>query len=138
MMAGGVSISVPSNWVPLTGWDNTGKVLLALGRLTVRFVGTPASVDIKQSPYTNEPWTRATAESWQLDFIKFLNADSKTAHATAMSEGSAKYPAICTESRMDAKTEALHCAIVGTALQFDFIGGPGARPEAEQILASLH
>jgi len=129
-------MSVPSNWVSVdASGDKTGKVLLALGRRTTPIVGIPASVDIKVSPFAEKPWTLKSAAEWQQNFIA-ANANDPGSKVLAATVSATK-PMVCVKTTIDAKTKGLHCTIIGTVLQFDFMGGDNAWPEAEQIMHSL-
>jgi hypothetical protein len=137
MHAGAMLVTVPPHWVQVYGNASTGKARLGLSKVTTRFIGTPATVDLKESPYIEGPWTAEAAKRWQDDFVKLINSQDNGESAIPLQEGKAPYLGTCVRSSGRSGKMKLHCVIVGTPMQFDFAGGEDSFNEATGILDSL-
>jgi hypothetical protein len=132
----GVTMDVPVLWTPVKDPSGGAGVVAALRREWARS-GTVDVTDRAIVNPTGGPWTEQTAER-QREFINAIQQkDQRFSNTRFMELPAGRFHAICGEANFSGN-QALTCYVVGTRLQFSYLGSSTREADAEKMLASLH
>jgi hypothetical protein len=136
VQADGHTIAVPVFWTPVKSpGDN---ILVGLRHEWEPFVraGTVTLMDRSKLDRTDGPWTMTGARRQQVDLVAFQAKDGRFSNPQLMDLNAGKYTGVCEEATTG-KNQALICYIVGTPLQFTYLGSRSGEADARRMLASL-
>jgi hypothetical protein len=136
--AGGLTMQVPSNWTPMKSSGN--YVPVSLRREWAPFMpsGFVSVMDQSEFETKHGPWTMEAALKSQANLVALRGKVANYSNTTSFDLKAGDQTAVCVESTLDGRSHSLACPIVGTLLQFSFIGSRFAEPDAERMLASLN
>jgi hypothetical protein len=129
----GFTIHIPVLWTPV---KNPGQgVALAFRREWARS-GSVAILDRRGVDPKNTPWTMDTAakERAIVSTLQGRNPDFKDARNFNLTDG--RFTSECQEATVKGDS-ALVCFVVGTPLEFSYLGSPSYEPVARDMIASL-
>jgi hypothetical protein len=132
----GLTMDVPVLWTPVKNPGGGAGVVAALRREWARS-GTVDVTDRAVVNPTGGPWTEQTAER-QREFINAIQQkDPRFSNTRFMDLPAGQFGAICGEADFSGN-QALTCYVVGTRLQFSYLGSSSREADAKEMLASLH
>jgi hypothetical protein len=132
----GLTMDVPVLWTPVKNPTGGAGVVAALRREWARS-GTVDVADRAAVNPTGGPWTEQTAER-QREFINAIQQkDPRFSNTRFMDLPAGRFHAVCGEADFSGN-QALTCYVVGTQLQFSYLGSSSGEADAKKILASLH
>ena len=134
VQAAGLTMRVPILWTPVK--NQGGGMLVALRREWVRS-GTVDIMDRTANGAKNGPWTMEAARREQVSVVVLQAKDRRFSNPKVMDLAAGRFTAVCEEASFDAD-QALTCYIVGTPLQFSYLGNRSYEPDARKMLASLN
>ena len=135
--AGGLTMQVPSNWTPMKSSGN--YVPVSLRREWAPFMpsGFVSVMDQSEFETKHGPWTMDTVRRMQTGIVAARSKVTAFSNTSTFDLKAGDRSAVCIESTLMA-SRTLNCFIVGTPLQFSFMGSRFAEPSAERMLASLN
>jgi hypothetical protein len=129
----GFTIHLPVLWAPV---KNPGQgVALAFRREWARS-GSVAVLDRRGVDPKNTPWTMDAAgkERAIVNTLQGRNPDFKDARDFNLMDG--RFTSVCQEATVKGEN-ALVCFVVGTPLEFSYLGSPSYEPVAREMIATL-
>ena len=135
--AGGLTMQVPSTWTPMKTPGT--KIPVVLHREWFPFLseGNVTVIDYPVIPRKSGLWTMEVARKTQSDLVYLRSKVTAFSNTSTFDLKAGDRTAVCIESTLRA-SHTLNCFIVGTPLQFSFMGSRFAEPSAERMLASLN
>lgn len=135
--ADGLTMQVPAWWTPVTDSDKQAEkgILVALRREWA-FSGTVTVMDRKTVDPENKPWSMNGARRQQVDIVAVQKHDGHFSDPQFLDLKAGEHRAACEEARTAGK-QALICYVVGTPLEFTYLGSARYEGAARGILASL-
>ena len=140
----GVTVPVPFGWVMST----TRSQMYADAYVNIRRVPIPflpirpwITVMISRGLRTGEPYTMDSARRAQAKFFNFYGNTAFYSNQRTFGLSAGKFPSLCAGATMHVQTgnsQMLSCFVVGTPLQFNFMGSQSVDYAAERMLASLN
>ena len=134
---GAVTMQVPVLWTPVKNPD--GRMLVALRR---EWSGS-GTVDVMDRTNFGDrfgekkgPWTLESAHQAQVTLVPLQAKDGRFSDPKVFDLPAGRFTAVCEEATFG-RGKALTCYIVGTPLQFSYLGSSGHEVEARKMLASL-
>ena len=137
--SGGLTMQVPSNWTPMKSTGN--YVPVSLRREWAPFLPSGSVMLMDQSVFDSKDgrtWTMEAARKAQASLVALRGKVANYSNTTSFDLKAGDRTAVCVESTLDGRSHSLACPIVGTPLQFSFLGSRFAEPDAERMLASLN
>jgi hypothetical protein len=133
--ADGHTMSVPVFWEPV---KNPGSaVAVAYQHEWSRLVGQASVAITDRGADSAAPWTADEARK-QLAFLGVLQSRNKDYTDPRFFDLSGnKFSSVCQETTVKGN-EAMLCFVVGTPLQFSYLGSKTYEPAARKMLASLN
>jgi hypothetical protein len=135
--AGGLTMQVPSTWTPMETSGNNFPVSLHREWFPFLPLGNVSVMDHSAFPRSSGPWTMETARKMQAGIVAARNQIADYSNMSTFDLKAGDRTAVCIESTLSG-SRILDCTIVGTPLQFSFIGSRFSEPSAERMLASLN
>jgi hypothetical protein len=136
--AGGLTMQVPSTWTPMKNIGNEFPVVLRREWTPFLPSGTITVLDRTESQTKNWSWTMEDTRKAMTHLYTSMSKDSHISNARGFDLKAGSRTAVCVEATINGSYHSLICTIVGTPLQFDFMGSRFAEPSAERMLASLN
>ena len=128
------TLDVPTFWTETT--PPRKEMLVAFRREWAR----SGSIDVVDRARVNPAlgtWTGEAAERARAFIVAVEQKDSRFAGQRFFETKAGRFPAICTESTLGADN-AFTCYVIGTRLQFSYLGSRRYENSALQMLGSLH
>ncbi len=132
-----VTMQVPVLWTPVKNPD--GRMLVALRR---EWAGS-GTVDVMDRTNFGDrfggkkgPWTLESAHQAQVTLVPLQAKDGRFSDPKVFDLPAGRFTAVCEEATFGGG-RALTCYIVGTPLQFSYLGSSAHEVEARKMLASL-
>jgi hypothetical protein len=133
--ADGHSMPVPAFWKPVKNPDN--GVAVAYQHEWSRLVGQASVAMAERGADSTSPWTTDAARK-QLAYLGLLQSRNKDYSDPRYFDLSGnKFLSVCQETTVKGN-EAMLCFVVGTRLQFSYLGSQRYEPVARKMLTSLH
>jgi hypothetical protein len=136
--AGGLTMQVPSTWTPMKISGNYFPV--SLRREWAPFLPSGSVMLMDQSVFDSKggrTWTMEAARKAQTDLVALRGKVTNFSNTSTFDLKAGDRTAVCIESTLSS-SRILDCSIMGTPLQFEFMGSRFAEPSAERMLASLN
>ena len=129
----GHTMKVPLFWTQV---KNPGEgMLVALRREWARS-GSVNVMDRTVFGKKQEPWAMNEARHEQAGLVALQAKDGRFSNPRFLDLNAGRFTAACEEASVEGN-EALTCYIVGTPLQFSYLGSRRYEPSARKMLASL-
>ena len=133
VQAAGYTMRVPMWWTPV---KNPGSgMLVALRREWARS-GTVDVMDRTAFGPKDSAWTMGAARHEQVSIVALQAKDGRFTNQAVLDLNAGKFTAVCEEASIGGN-QALACYIVGTPLQFAYLGSASYEADAREMLASL-
>jgi len=129
----GLTMEVPALWTPVK--DPGEGMVIALRREWG--AGTADVMDRTLFGKKQQPWTTNEARHEQAGLVALQAKDGRFTNPRFLDLNAGRFTAACEEATVEGN-EALTCYIVGTTLQFSYLGSRRSEPAARRMLASLH
>jgi hypothetical protein len=129
----GLTMQLPVFWTPVK--DPGEGMLIALRREWG--AGTVDVMDRTVFGKKKQPWTMNEARHEQAGLVALQAKDGRFSNPRFLDLNAGRFPAACEEATVNGD-EALTCYIVGTPLQFSYLGSRKYEPAARRMLASLN
>jgi hypothetical protein len=130
---GDVTMQVPVLWTPV---KNPGGGLLVALRREWAWSGTVDVMDRTVFGEMKGPWTVESAHQAQITLVPMQAKDGRFKDPKVFDLPAGRFTAVCEEATFGSG-RALTCFIVGTPLQFSYLGSSGHEADARKMLASL-
>jgi hypothetical protein len=134
VQVGGLAMEVPMLWTPVKNPDQ--GMLIALRREWAQS-GTVDVMDRTVFGKRREPWTLLDARHEQAGLAALQAKDGRFSNPRFLDLNAGRFTAACEEAAIGGN-EALTCYVVGTPLQFSYLGSRRYEPAARRMLGSLH
>jgi hypothetical protein len=128
------TMDVPVFWAEMA--KPRPEMLAALRREWARS-GAIDIVDRAAVNPTRGPWTAEAAQRARGFIVAVEQKDPRFSGQRFFEMSAGRFPALCTESTING-AQAFTCYIIGTRLQFSYLGSSRYGPSALKMLASLH
>lgn len=130
----GYTLAVPVLWTPVK--DPPRGVKLALRREWA-LSGTIDVMDRTRTSPKSGTWTTEAARAEQAGLEAAQTKDGRFNNPKLLDLNAGKFQAVCEEATVGGNL-ALTCYLVGTPLQFSYLGDISHEAEAKKMLNSLH
>lgn len=130
----GYSMDVPVFWTRTT--PPRREMLVAFRREWA----SSGAIDVVDRSRVNASlgaWTRDAAERARAFIVAVEQKDSRFSGQRFFETRAGRFPAICTESKLGTDS-AFTCYVIGTRLQFSYLGSKRYEDSALKMLGSLH
>ena len=127
------TLDVPVFWTPTA--PPRKEMLVAFRREWAR----SGAIDVVDRARVNAAlgtWNRVAAERARAFIVAVEQKDPRFAHQRFFEANAGRFPAVCTESTLGADN-AFTCYVIGTRLQFSYLGSKRYEGSALKMLASL-
>jgi len=128
------SLDVPMFWTQTT--PPRKEMLVAFRREWARS-GTVDVVDRSRVNPVLGPWTREAAERARAFIVAVEQKDARFSGQRFFETNAGPFHALCTESTLSGD-QAFTCYVLGTRMQFSYLGSKRYEPSALKMLSSLH
>lgn len=128
----GLTMRVPVLWTQVK--DPGEGMLVALRREWGS--GTVDVMDRTVFGRKQQPWTMGEARHEQAGLVALQAKDGRFSNPRFLDLDAGRFTAACEEASVE-DNEALTCYVVGTQLQFSYLGSRKHEPAARRMLASL-
>jgi hypothetical protein len=128
----GYTVHVPVLWTPVK--DPGQGVTFALRREWTRSAAV-AVIDRRQADAASGPWTMEQARKEQA-LVSAMQSRNPDFHDARTFDVAGKFTAVCQEATAKGN-EALVCFLVGTPLEFSYLGSARYEPDARRMIGSV-
>lgn len=130
---GGYTMQMPMLWTPVK--DPGAGMLLALRREWARS-GTVDFMDRRPIDPQNRPWTLDDARRERAVVLMLQGKDKRFSDPQMLELDGRRFRSVCAEASFSG-SKALTCYLVGTPLQFSYLGASRYESEARRMLESV-
>ena len=130
----GLTMQIPVLWTPV---KYPGEGMLVAVRREWAQSGTVDLMDRTVFGKKEGPWLMNEARHEQAGLVALQAKDGRFTNPRFLDLNAGKFTAACEEATVEGN-EALTCYIVGTTLQFSYLGSRRYEPAARRMLASLN
>ena len=132
----GYSMQVPLLWKPVKHLREDVKAAYQR-EWVVSESDSVALADRTGPDFRNAPWTEESARREQATLVEFQRRNPDFTDPQSFDLHDGKFTSVCEEAKVKGY-QALVCYIVGTPLQFSYLGSATYEPAARKMLASLN